>query len=139
MAGHRCKPDVDLPDLVGTDPVDCGLHVVEDPALRNAAQHPECLGHCVEQHLVSLEGISPYNERLAVRQLGVRRLQLDALAAQNGPVFAPVELEGLARLEDQRHEGAAAAGLLFKLSISFLLRGDHGENRVASRKDVPGW
>ena len=118
MAGHRCKPGVDLPDLAGTNPVDCGLHVVEDPALRNAAQHPERLGHRVEQHLMGLERIGPYNECLAVRQLGMRGLQLDALAAQNGPVLAPVELKSLAWLEDRRHERSATAGLLLYLSPS---------------------
>jgi len=55
MAGHRCKASVDLPNLTGTHPVDCVLYVVKDPALRNAAQHPERLGHRVEQHLVGRE------------------------------------------------------------------------------------
>lgn len=38
----------------------------------------------------------------------------DPLAADTGPVFAPVELEGLARREGQRHEHApsGSAGLL---------------------------
>jgi hypothetical protein len=38
-------------------------------------------------------------------------LQLHAFAADHRPVLAPVELEGLAGREHQRHEGAAAGGL----------------------------
>jgi len=42
-------------------------------------------------------------------------LQLDPLAADNGPVLTPVELESFARLEDQRNEYAAAGRLLLPL------------------------
>ena len=108
---------VDLPGLTSADLVDCGLHVVEYPALRNAAQHPEGLGHGVEQHLVGLERIGPHDERLAVRQLGVRGLQPGLLAGDHGPVLAPVELERLARLEHQRHECPAPAGLRVTLAV----------------------
>ena len=50
-------------------------------------------------------------------QLGMGNLQLGHLAVQHGIVLAPVELEGLARLENQRHERPAPAGLLFILKL----------------------
>ena len=71
----------------------------------------------VEQHLVRLQQVGPHVEGPAVAELEVRNLQLGALAAEHGPVLAPVELEGLAGLEDQRHEGAAASGLLGFLAL----------------------
>ena len=117
MAGHRREPGVDLSRLADTDPVDCGLHVVEDPALGNAAKHTERLGQRVEQHLVGLQRISPHDERLAVRELGVRGLQLDSLTAKHRPVLAPVELEGFTSPEHQRHERAAPAGLGITLAV----------------------
>lgn len=40
------------------------------------------------------------------------RLQLDTLATKNCPIFAPVELERLTWLENQRHVCSAATGLL---------------------------
>ena len=44
-------------------------------------------------------------------------LQLGALAAQNGKVLAPVELEGIAWIKMQRHKGPAPCRLLFALAI----------------------
>ena len=67
----------------------------------------------VEQHLVRLQRIGPHDEGAAERQLEMRDLQLGPLAAQDRPVLAPVELEGFAGLERQRHERAAPGALLF--------------------------
>ena len=130
VAGHRGEPGVDLPGLARADPVDRGLHVVEDTASGHAAKDTERLSHGVEQHFVGLQQIGPNNERPAVRQLGMGHLQLGALAAQNGPVLTPVELEGLARSEHQGHEGAAPAGLLLSLPPSFP--GPHSTEAAAS-------
>lgn len=47
----------------------------------------------------------------------MRHLQLRALAAQNRKVFAPVKLEGFARIKMQRHKGPAPRRLLFTLPI----------------------
>jgi len=66
---------------------------------------------------MGLQGIGPRQRRPAVRQLDMRHLQLDALAAQYREVLAPIELEGLARLQDQRHKGSTPRGLLLLLSI----------------------
>ena len=46
----------------------------------------------VKQHLMGLKQIGPDNKSAAVRQLGVRNLQLSALAPEYRPVLAPVEL-----------------------------------------------
>ncbi len=117
MAGHCSEPGVDLPRLARPDAIDRGLHIVEDPARRHSTQHAERLGQRVEQHLMGLERIGPYDKCPAVRELGMRRLQLDPLTADQRPVLAPVELEGVARRKDQRHECAATAGLRFELTI----------------------
>ena len=63
----------------------------------------------VEQHLVGLLRIGPENEGAAVGELEVGDLQFGSLAADEGPVFRPVELKRLAGQESQRHEHAAAA------------------------------
>jgi hypothetical protein len=73
----------------------------------------------VKQHLVGLQGIGPQQKRPAVRQLDMRHLPFGAFAAQNGKVFAPVELEGLAGIKMQRHKGPAPRRLLFALPICF--------------------
>jgi len=44
-------------------------------------------------------------------------LKLDALAANNGPIFAPVELERFPWLEYQRHKSAAPRRLLGSVPI----------------------
>src|SRR4029077_11991852 len=69
----------------------------------------------VEQHLVGLLGIGAENEGPAVGELEVSDLQFGPLAADDRPIFRPVELERLARQKRQRHEHAATARLLFLL------------------------
>jgi hypothetical protein len=69
----------------------------------------------VEQHLVSLLRVGPEEEGAAVGELDVSDLQFGPLAADDRPIFRPVELERLARQKRQRHEHAAAARLLFLL------------------------
>jgi hypothetical protein len=59
MARHRGEARIDLPRFARTDPIDRGLHVIEDPALGHTAQHPERLGQRIEQHLVGLEHDMP--------------------------------------------------------------------------------
>jgi hypothetical protein len=44
-------------------------------------------------------------------------LQLGALTAQHRKILAPVKLERLARLKDQRHKGSAPRRLLLPLPI----------------------
>ena len=66
---------------------------------------------------MGLQGISPQQKRPAVRQLDMRHLQLGALAAQHRKILAPVKLERLASLKDQRHKGSVPRRLLLLLSI----------------------
>ena len=75
----------------------------------------------VEQHLVRLQQIGPQDEGPAVGELEVGDLQLGPLAADDRPVLPPVELERLAGLKRQRHEGAAPAGLLLPLPLRLPL------------------
>ena len=121
MAGHGREPGVDLPGFASADPVDCRLHVIEDPTLGDATQHAERVVQGVEQHLVGLQQIGPHDEGFAVRQLGVRHLQLGPFAAEHGPVLAPVKLESLARGKNQRHECAPAGGLGITLTVRLPL------------------
>ncbi len=53
----------------------------------------------------------------AMRQLGVRHLQLGPLAGDNRPVLASVKLERLAGCKSQRHERPTATGLLLALPL----------------------
>ena len=80
---HRQEPDVDLPLLAASDPVDRRAHVVVNAALRHAAEDTEPVPMGVKQHLVGLQQIGAQQERPAVRQLDVRNLKLCALAAQS--------------------------------------------------------
>jgi hypothetical protein len=52
-----------------------------------------------------------------VAELEVGDLQLGSLAADNGMLLAPVELERLARAKGQRHEDTAAGSLLLALPV----------------------
>lgn len=72
----------------------------------------------IEQHLMRLQRIGPDDESPAVRQFGMRNLQFDALTTNRGPIFAPVELECFARLEDQRHKRPVPRRLLSTMPIS---------------------
>jgi len=117
MARHRREPGIDLPGLARTDPIDRRAHVVEDPPPWYAAQHPERLSQRVEQHLVGPERIGPNGEGTAVRELGMRYLQLGLPASQHRRVLAPVKLECFACRKHQRHERTAPAGLRFALTF----------------------
>jgi hypothetical protein len=71
----------------------------------------------IKQHLVRLQRVSPDQKRPAVRQLDMRDLKLQPLAANIGPVFTPIKLESFTRLENQRHESAAPCRLFRPLSV----------------------
>ena len=71
----------------------------------------------VKQHLVRLQRIGPNQKRPAMRQLDMGDLKLDPLAADIGPVFAPVELKGFTWLKDQRHKRSTTGCLLSAMSI----------------------
>jgi hypothetical protein len=112
VAGHGSEALVDVARLARAHAVDGRAHVVVDAPAWQAAQNSQGMVVGVEEHLVGLQRVGTQVEGPAVTELGVGHLQLDALAADDGPVLAPVELEGLAKGKHQRHEGAAACSLL---------------------------
>lgn len=72
----------------------------------------------IEQHLMRLQQIGPHQKCAAVRQLDMGDLKLEALALDIGPVLAPIELECLAQLNDQRHENTPVSPMLSTLSFA---------------------
>jgi hypothetical protein len=86
------------------------MQVVDAPAW-DAAQRREAARVRVEQHLVALRRVGHQPERTRGAQLQVRELKAPVDAADDQAFFAPVELEGVAELEAQRHEGAGGADL----------------------------
>ena len=86
---------------------------VVDAASSNATERCERPGVRIEQHLVAPAGIGHQPERAARAQLHVGHPQPVVDAADDQPLFAPVELERLAEFERQRHEGVGRYGLAF--------------------------
>jgi len=132
VAGHGEEAEVDLPLLAPADAIDRCLHVVVDAPPGHAAEHTEAVPMRIEQHLVGLQQIGTDQEGPAVRQLDMRHLQLRALAAEKSPIFAPVELECLARSEGKRHEGAASRRLARALPIGPPVPGKGGDPVVGT-------
>ena len=130
VAGHGREAGVDLTVLAAADLVDRRAHIVVNAAPGNAAQNPEGVVVGIKQHLMRLQRIGPHGEGAAVAELGVGHLQLGALAADDRPVFRPVELERLPGLERQRHEGAAPARLHLALTIRFPVTGKGGNPAI---------
>src|SRR3990167_2466624 len=112
MADHGRKARVDVSLLAPSHSVYGGAHVVVDASPRHTSEYGEGVAVRVEQHLVRLQEIGAQVERPAVAELEMSHLQLGAHSANDRPVLAPVELEGLAWAEGQGHEGAATGGLL---------------------------
>lgn len=85
-------------------------------------------------------GYAPQQKCPAVRQLELGDLQFGALAADHGPVFAPVELKGFAGGEAKRNKDAATGrlgGLMPHLSPVARKGGDPViGTRVAKRRQV---
>ena len=109
MARHRFETRVDITLFTATDTVYSRLRVhcprtnggsmnaVVNTAAGNTAKHAECMPVRVEQHLMGLQLVGSNQKCPAVRQLCVCYLKLDTLAADGGPLFAPIELERLTR------------------------------------------
>ena len=112
VADHGGKAGVDVSLLASAHSVYGGAHVVVDASPRHTSEYGEGVVVRVEQHLVRLQEIGAQVERPAVAELEVRHLQLGAHSANDRPVLAPVELEGLTGTEGQGNEGASAGGLL---------------------------
>ncbi|KKN97753.1 hypothetical protein LCGC14_0152650 [marine sediment metagenome] len=81
-------------------------------------KHSKAMPVGIEQHLMRLQPIGPDQKCAAVRQLDMGDLKLEAFAPDIGPVLAPVELERLAWLKDQRHENTTVSRMLSTLSFA---------------------
>ena len=86
----------------------------------------------IEQHLMRLQWICAHQECSAVRELRMRGLQLDPFTTDIGPIFAPVELERLARLEHQRHKRAASSCMFYTMPILTPHTGEGGYTCIRS-------
>lgn len=99
----------------------------------------------IEQHHVGTEQIGPDQKRLAVRQLDMRHLQLDALAADMGLVLALVEQERLpvgtqaARMFRDRSSAARAAGLPSKSARSLRPAHTSRHRQAGPDQHVSAW
>ena len=132
MAGHRLKAQVDAALLAATDLVHGSAHIVVNASPRHAAKGPEGVVMGIEQHLMRLQQIGADNEGAAVAELGMCHLQLDAGAANDCEILAPVELKGFAGRERQRHKGATPGGLLQKFALLLPGTGTGGHPVVGS-------
>ena len=86
----------------------------------------------VEQHLMRLQQIGPNQKGAAVRELDMRHLQLDPLATDIGPIFAPIELERLAWCEHQRHESSPIRRVMRPLAFAFPFTNEGGNALVGA-------
>ena len=104
MAAHLLEPAVVGPFLAHEDRVHRRLHVVVDPACTGALVEGERLVVRVEHHLLALARIGPHERHPTVAEPHVGDLDRHGDAVDQHHLVAPVELVGLARFEDQRHE-----------------------------------
>lgn len=102
------------PVLADEDRVHRGLHVVIDAPRAGAAEEGERLVVSVEHHLLGLAGIGPDEEHPAVAQPDVGHLDRGGHSVDDRDLVAPVELEGFAGIEAQRHVGCGG-GFGFRL------------------------
>ena len=84
----------------------------------------------------SLEQIHPNDEGLAVRQLGVRHLQLNPLTGEDCPVFIPVKLEGHSRGKGQRHKCIAPARLRHDPAMRWTVSGKAAQGSADSSNQM---
>jgi len=89
---------------------------VVDATPGDATHRRERAGVRVEQHLVPLARVGHEPEGPRGAQLQVRDLHAVVDAANHQTLFAPVELERLAKFEGQRHEGIGGHRLTFTLA-----------------------
>jgi len=144
VRAHHREALVDGAALAFVHLVYSALHVVVDAAPGDATQGRGRAGVRVEQHLVALTRVGHQPERPAGAQLQVRDLHAVVDAAHDQALFAPVELEGLAQLEGQGHEGRGGDGLAFTLAPGAHEVGDaavaaaiaFGLDRVCSARAV---
>lgn len=96
---HCEKADVDLPLLAAAHAITRRLHFIVDATARHAAELTKAVPVGIEQHLKCLQQVRPDQKSPTVRELNVGNLKLRALAAYDGIVFTPIELECFAWAE----------------------------------------
>lgn len=111
MRAHALEAAVEAPVPARRDRVHRRRHVVVDPARAGAAEEGEGAVMGVEDHLLGLAGVGDPEAHPAVAEPDMRHLHLGRDAAHHDPFVAPVELEGLAGREGQRHEGLGDAAM----------------------------
>ncbi len=116
VRAHGGKALVDDASLAFLDLVNGRLHVVIDAPARHAAERRERPGVGIEQHLVALAGVGHQPEGPTGAQLHVGDLHPVVDAANHHAFLAPVELEGFAQLEGQRHKSVDRRPLAFALA-----------------------
>ena len=105
VRAHLLEAPVVGPLLADEDRVHRRLHVVVDAPPADPAEELERPVVRLEHHLLALAREQLNQQHPAVAQPHVRRLHLGRDARQDRVFVAPVELVGLARIEDQRHIG----------------------------------
>ena len=103
MRAHRSEARVDDTALVLQDFVDGHAHFVVDATPCNTTKRRGTARVRIKQRLVTLARVGHQPERSTRAQLRVHDLQQPVDAADNEPLFAPIELEGFSGLEGERH------------------------------------
>ena len=102
---HLLEAAVVVPLLAGEHRAHRRLHVAVDAAPADPAEEAERALVRLEHHLLALAREDLDQLHAAVTQPHVRRLHPGRRARQHRVFVAPIELAGLARIEDQRHKG----------------------------------
>lgn len=111
---HPLEPAVVRALATGKDRVHRGLHVIADAPRTGSAEEGEGLVLGVEDHLLRLAQVGPDEQHPAVAKPDMRHLHGCRRPIDHHNLVAPVELVGLAWVEDQRHI-CKGRGLLFLL------------------------
>jgi len=103
MPTHLLEPPVVGPILADKDRVHRGLHIVIDASGARTAEERKRPIRGVKHHLLRLTRIGPHKRHPAIAQADMRDLHRRGHAIDQNNFMAPVELEGFAGIEAQRH------------------------------------
>jgi len=104
MAAHLQETAIIGTLFADEDRLDHGLHVVVDPARAGAFEEGKRPIMGIEHHLLAFARVGPDEHHAAVAEPNMGDLQGHRHAVDHHDLVAPVELVGLARFKDQRHE-----------------------------------
>ena len=125
---HPLEAGVDRPVAPDRDLARRRRHVVADPPHGLAAEGRKGPVVRVEHHFLRLARLAADERHAAVAERELRHLHHLRHAREPDPFMAPVELEGLAGIEGQRHAGLRQPAALPRLPSSRM-----APNRVATR------